>query len=179
MICFSLFLSNAWLGEPSLVFVRVSSWLTCAPVSRFFCWSFSFFLCFSVCLLCCFSSLLFRLFAFLARWGSFGPLGWPDLLCRCVGLFIFKRRHQLVYVCWPAMLCFFGFLERVCSGFGETSLKFIGEVFAFWCFHGSSFPSLFLFVQRAHFSCEVLRFISCVYCYTSLRFAELVLVGRL
>ena len=34
MMCFSLFLSNAWLGEPCMVFVRVSSRLTCAPVGE-------------------------------------------------------------------------------------------------------------------------------------------------
>ena len=33
---------------------------------------FLLLLCFSVCLLCYSSSLLFRLFAFLVRWGSFG-----------------------------------------------------------------------------------------------------------
>ena len=32
--CGSIWLSSAWLGEPCLVFVRVSSRLTCAPVGE-------------------------------------------------------------------------------------------------------------------------------------------------
>ena len=66
----------------------------------------------------------FFAFSFVCLLGEVGfvwPIGWPNLWCRCVVSFIFKTRHQLVYECCQQCYVFW-LLERVCSGFGETSL---------------------------------------------------------
>ena len=56
--------------------------------------------------------LFFFAFSFACLLGEVGfvwPIGWPNLWCRCVGSFIFKTTHHLVYECWPAVLYILAF----------------------------------------------------------------------
>ena len=130
MTCFSLFLSNAWLAEPSMVFVRVSSRLTCAILlAVFFVFLFVCFLLIFFLLVLLFASfrlfaLLLFLFAFfvcLPSWrGGVRLAHWGDQICGVVAWGRLFLRRDISFMNVGLQCYIFWLLERFCSGFGEA-----------------------------------------------------------
>ena len=130
MTCFSLFLSSAWHGESCMVLcVFRPGWLDLQlgsryPVSCFFCWSSSSSSAFCVFPFVCFVALLLCFFVCLPSWQG-GVTKFVVSLRGVVFIlfyFLWRDISWFVNVGQQCYVVVFWLLERICSGFGETSL---------------------------------------------------------
>ena len=94
------------------------------PVSRFFCWSFSSCSAFCVFPFVCFVALPLCFFVCLPSWrGGVHLAQWGDQICCVIGWGRLFLRRDISWFINVGQQCYvFWLLERVCSGFGETSL---------------------------------------------------------